>query len=165
MNTPWIKDIYFAFMRKTSTCMHLGECGSKKLVLDNGYLSASSVNQSPLPVHFNWTICMRCRIYLLRTCGAYWVKSLSDRLESPVSWGRGGTEGAACSAHKAIFNSTLFSCHPAAMGYPTGWVTHWTEEMPTRRDGGKAQAAPSAAGNHSSLCVDVLYWVTSILVA
>lgn len=79
--------------------------------------------------------------------------------------GTRGTEGAACSAHEAIFNSTLFSCHPAAMGYPTGWVTHWTEEMPTRRDGGKAQAAPSAAGNHSSLCVDVLYWVTSILVA
>lgn len=61
------------------------------------------------------------------------------------------------------------SCHPAAMGHPEGWVTRWTEEKPRGTDGGKAQTSLSpslcSGENHSSLNVDVLYWVTSILMA
>lgn len=119
----------------------------------------------------NWFYSLNYTTLICITC--MWVKTLSSQV--CLTWNKttgkvqhlgdtGATE-AACRAYQAIFNSALFqlpsSCHGASKGLSHS--LNWRYAKKKTR--GEAQASPSAVGNHSSLYVDVLYWVTCILVA
>lgn len=58
------------------------------------------------------------------------------------------------------------SCRLAATGHPEGWVTgsNWRYAK-MNRQGESPGLLPLQPGNHSSLHVDAVYWVTSILAA
>lgn len=93
-----------------------------------------------------------------------------NRQESPASQEHKDKEeeeeGAACEVYQAIFNSTLSQLPPSSHG-ASKWLSHspiWRYAK-KKQTGGKPGPLPPQQGIHSSLHVDVVYWVTSILAA